>query len=207
MEKKICELCKSKFLPKYRVTKRYWATRRFCSPECARIGMKGERRSTFGVEKKPLVARFWEKVAKGGSSECWEWQGAKDLNGYGFLYSSERPKRWKKAHRLSYELANGPIPKGMCVCHSCDNPPCVNPQHLWLGTLAENNADKVAKGRDYDKRGSANPNVKLTAQNVMEIKQLRNSGWTQQQIADRFNIAQPYVSRVLRGETWKHLEI
>lgn len=87
----------------------------------------------------PDSERFWAKVIKTG--ECWEWQGP-DQRGYGIF-------GWKRAHRVSWELHHGPIPPGQHVLHQCDNPPCVNPEHLWLGTPRDNASDRGAKGRTY----------------------------------------------------------
>ena len=87
--------------------------------------------------------RFWRKVKHG--SGCWEWQGAKVRGGYGFFWDG---KRNGVAHRYSYELAYGPIPSGKIVCHHCDNPPCVRPDHLFCGTHSDNENDKYAKGRE-----------------------------------------------------------
>src|SRR5258706_4567526 len=95
--------------------------------------------------------RFWKKVKRGKANECWEYQGAKQVrDGYGkVLWRSKPKKEWKQAHRIAWELTNGAIPdgSGVCVLHHCDNPPCCIPAHLFLGTRAANNADKVAKGR------------------------------------------------------------
>lgn len=94
------------------------------------------------------LERVWERVAFGPG--CWEWQGGRDLKGYGRVTVGTKRK---KAHRVIWELANGPIPDGMRVCHHCDNPPCVRPDHLFLGTDKDNADDRDAKGRTGPRRG------------------------------------------------------
>lgn len=89
----------------------------------------------------PLYVRFWKRVDKQKENDCWEWKGLKYPSGYGRMGNVY-------AHRLSYTLNCGEIPKGLHVCHSCDNPSCVNPKHLWVGTVADNMRDRDKKGRD-----------------------------------------------------------
>jgi len=93
---------------------------------------------------KSVEERFWEKVDIGEENECWEWMASKNRAGYGKFRLNDRT--WR-AHRVAWMLTHGPIPEGLCVCHSCDHPRCCNPAHLWLGSVAENNADKNRKGR------------------------------------------------------------
>jgi hypothetical protein len=162
-----------------------------------------KRRSTFGVEKVSLANRFWSKVQKEPDSNgCWLWIGAKDVYGYGYLGATRR-KSAKKAHRLSYEIHYGEgTSKGLCVLHRCDNPPCVNPSHLFLGTRSDNNKDKQAKGRDYDKRGENNPRAKIKLSDVEKIKRLWKAGKTQDAIAKIYKISQVNVSKIVRGQLW-----
>lgn len=106
-----------------------------------RITKMGLPRATRSV-----VERFWEKVERRGDDECWPWTGAKDRKGYG-QFTFSQPKRRVTASRAAYELTHEAIPAGLCVMHDCDNPPCCNPKHLRLGTIADNNRDMYEKGR------------------------------------------------------------
>jgi len=95
-------------------------------------------------EKVPLFIRFWEKVIRGDTQECWLWIG-ENVGGYGRIRVNGRKE---SANRVSWLIHKGEIPQGLNVCHSCDNPSCVNPSHLWLGTVLENMKDRDKKGRD-----------------------------------------------------------
>lgn len=154
----------------------------------------------------PPEKRFWPKVRVSDEYSCWEWVGSKDACGYGVLFRSDRTApRMFKAHRLSWEIHNGPIPNGLHVLHKCDNPKCVNPSHLWLGTQADNNKDRDAKGRCRskgghvaDQRGIKNGNARLSDEMVLQIRKLRELGKSQQWIADHVGCSQSQVSRIVR---------
>jgi len=120
---------------------------------------------------------------------------------------------WVKAHRLSWEIHNGPIPEGGVICHHCDNPPCVNPAHLFMGTQKDNIADRQGKGRSrggtdgngLDYRGTANPNVKLSEEDVRAIEMAVRAGKRQEDVAAWFGVSHATVSNIFRHRSWKHL--
>lgn len=150
-------------------------------------------------------ARFWKRVSKGPG--CWLWLGAKGKFGYGVIAKSTYGQ--DLAHRYSYEIEKGRIPKDLCVLHSCDNPPCVNPDHLWIGTLADNNADMVRKGRQVTNplliRGSLQGLSRLTEDKVREIRTLRTQGKRDREIGNKFGIAHSTVSLICLRKTWAWL--
>jgi len=126
------------------------------------------------------------------------WTKFLNPDGYGALVASGRAY---KVHRYAYELLMGSIPAGLLVCHRCDNPRCVNPDHLFLGTDSDNAADKVAKGRAP--RGEQIPHAKLTEAAVIQI---RSSGQPASVLAERFGVTENHVRIVRHGRSWKHVK-
>ncbi|WP_409440502.1 HNH endonuclease signature motif containing protein [Pseudomonas sp.] len=135
------------------------------------------------------------------SNGCLEFAGYKNEEGYGRIM--RLGSSWW-AHRLSYVLANGPIPEGMVVMHLCDNPSCVNPEHLKAGTVADNVHDMESKGRARKRKGSAHQNSKLTESDVIHIRTTNESVTN---LAKRLGVTSTLVSRIRNGFTWKHVEL
>lgn len=155
--------------------------------------------------RKSLKERFWEKVDKRGPDECWEWTGAKSKAGYGSIGKGNGSRATARAHRVSWELQNGPIPEGMCVLHRYDNPGCMNPRHLWLGTHTDNMRDMTMKGRHpYDNcaRGESVGMAKLTEQDVREILCFLAAGYLQKEIADAYGACRSTITDIATGRTW-----
>jgi HNH endonuclease len=158
-------------------------------------------------ERTTLLARLWAHVDKpAGPDACWEWQGSRTTLGYGRMSVRLSPGRWRsmQCHRLVWELTYGRIMPGIFVCHHCDNPPCVRPEHLFLGTPGDNHADMRRKHREPQPIGRHNGRAKLTEAEVCAIRQLRGQA-TQQQIAIAFGVSQILVSLILRGKIWTHV--
>jgi len=140
--------------------------------------------------------RLMDKVSPEPNSGCWLWAACTNKQGYGFLRVDGKNKY---AHRLSYEFHCDEIEDGMLICHKCDNPSCVNPEHLFAGTRVENSQDMVKKGRGPVQDGEKNPSAKLTKDQVVEIKSAVGS---QRSIAEKYGITQSNVSLIKRGKSW-----
>jgi uncharacterized protein (DUF433 family) len=170
----------------------------FCSRACS-----GKYRAAS------LEQRFWAKVKK--TDTCWLWTGYTTAEGYGQIQSGNG-EGVLLAHRVSWELHFGPLADGMNVCHDCDNPPCIRPDHLFEGTQKDNMADAALKGRIRNQypemeptRGSDHWNAKLTEDQVVEILNLRNQGLSYAKIAERYAVIPQYIGEICRGETWTHI--
>lgn len=151
--------------------------------------------------------RFWSKVKLPdfiGTDECWEWQSAKDKDGYGKFWLN---RKYQQAHRVSYQLCVGLIPDGLYVLHNCslgDNSSCVNPAHLWLGTTVDNTHDRNKKGRTAkgEKQGSS----KLTSSQVIQIRsELANKNKNQTELAKEFGVCCATINNIFHKVIWKHV--
>lgn len=142
-----------------------------------------------------VAARLMAKVEPCLMSGCWLWTDAPGRGGYGRLFVNGADR---KAHRVSYEIHKGPVPQGLQVLHRCDTPACVNPAHLWLGTIADNARDRDAKGRQA-KGEDAGP-AKLTLEDVLEIKASPERNFV---LAERFGVSRTAISLIRRGKNWK----
>lgn len=148
--------------------------------------------------------RFWGRVERRGPDECWPWTLACDRQGYGRTVVDGRDT---SAHRNAYRLHYGQDPGELCVCHKCDNPPCCNPAHLFLGDQQDNVNDKVAKGRSHHPTGAKNPTTILTEDQVREIRRLRaTTDLTIPQIAARYGVALSTVSHIIQRRNWPHID-
>lgn len=151
-----------------------------------------------------LVDFFWSRVSIPDDLwRCWEWTGRQDERGYGRMRSDDGGVY--RAHRFSFVISNAQVPDEMCVCHECDNPSCVNPMHLFLGTQKDNIDDMIRKGRDKKSHGEGHPSSKLTDIDVKFIRHWHSCGYSNGEICDHFPVNDRSISNVVLGKTWKHV--
>lgn len=162
---------------------------KFCTPQC------------YWIHKsRPVAERFWKQIEK--TDTCWMWTGAKRPRGYGSLGIGPK-QAYALAHRFSWELHNGQIPRGIFVCHKCDIPACVRPDHLFLGTPAENTQDAVAKGRNN--RGAKVNTAKLTEQQVVSLRDMYVRGVRPITLMAIFGMSRSSVWKIVTRRSWKHV--
>ena len=143
------------------------------------------------------IHRFVTKITIG--DDCWEWLAYADKNGYGNFWFDGKNHQ---SHRIAWMLTFGDIPDGMCVCHMCDNPSCVNPHHLFLGTSNDNTQDKMDKGRHVKSLGERHGNHKLNKQQVIEIKQKLKKKIKQKELAKEYKVSCGTISLIKSRKTW-----
>ncbi|AUM00520.1 HNH endonuclease signature motif containing protein [Pseudomonadota bacterium 24LQ007] len=153
-----------------------------------------------GRPETPLRWRFLEKIDFDPDSGCWIWKGARHPQGYGLIKRKDGAQL--RAHRVAYELAYGPIPDGLMVCHRCDRPQCVRPGHLFVGTARDNSADMVTKGRSAHLFGERNGSARLTRQAVQTI---RSESGCYRDLAGRFGVSPSAIGLIKRMERWTRM--
>lgn len=186
---KDCANCGVTFRKDPRNTWGYWAKARFCSQACA-----GEANSRRLSSKRPPIERvFARNVVQSG--ECWEWTGSRDKDGYGvFTYA----RKQYRAPKTALELDGRPVPRGMHACHTCDNPACVRPAHLYVGTPAQNSADAKQRGRVRVGR-----KAKVTPD---QVRAIRAAVGTHNEIAARFGLSPANISLIRNRRTWADVQ-
>ena len=186
-----CSVCGNRFDRGYAINARRASRPQYCSAECQKNGW-------HQTALQRLADRFWAKVNKGARSECWEWTGRLSGSGYAMFDWQGRPNI---GSRIAYELHYGTDPGELFVCHSCDNPRCVNPHHLWLGTHADNMADCVQKGRagNAGLRGSQIGNSILTERDVHDILK---SDLGNKALAQKYGVTSTTIYQVRKRKNW-----
>ena len=154
----------------------------------------------MGRPKIDSKQKFWSKTDKRSDNECWLFLGAKDKDGYGQFWDGDN-QIMTRSHSFSAKIHFGVIPKNMCVCHKCDNPSCVNPNHLFLGTALDNQKDKMAKNRHA--KGESQGHSKLTNEQISQIRSRANDDY--KVLCSEFNIVPSTVYRIWHKESWKHI--
>jgi predicted nucleic acid-binding Zn ribbon protein len=178
----------------------------YCSKKCRNsiFGVVGNKNRVFWKsatvdQKKRRIEKFFNsKVIK--KDGCWGWSASLDKNGYPMIFAGHTKV---KGHRVSYEIFKGEIPKGFCVCHSCDNPTCTNPEHLWICTKYENQLDKQKKGRSS--KCENHYISKLKNDDAKEIKKMISLGIPCTRIAKKYKVHNMAIYNIKYGKSWKHI--
>lgn len=188
---KICSIdgCNNKHLAKGFCNSHYLRSKR---------GKNLELKSCYQMDIKERLFSFINMNSNG----CWDWIGAKNKKGYGCLSYKNKTTI---AHRLSYLLFIGEIPKDLHVLHRCDNPKCINPNHLFLGTDLDNSNDKISKGRFVCSYGKDNGNSKLTDEQVVDIKIKIKKGLSFASISRTYEVSETTIAYIAKNKSWRHI--
>lgn len=182
----VCVQCGTPLVKPAERSAKYWATRKFCDLDCVKAFKTSD-------------VRFFEKVDVRSPDECWPWLGNLDAQGYGYLVMRGRP--WR-ASRFMYMSRKGPLHPELFVLHSCDNPLCVNPDHLRLGTAADNSRDMVTRGRQCAREGEKNTQAKL---NEGDVRAILASSASVSELADMFGVTHGAISMIRSRKRWRHV--
>lgn len=188
---KICENCQSVFYKDVRYSAKYWQRQKHCSQRCA--GQSWKRRCAEA--RAPIEQMFHAKYERG--EYCWNWTSTKDKDGYGLLFYQ---KKIYRANKLALQFAGTPVPDGYYACHKCDNPACVNPSHLYVGTPQQNSDDCRIRGRGQ--KGEKVHSAKLTE---ADVRLIRSSFETDEETGKRFGVSRSNISMIRSRRTWKHV--
>lgn len=190
---KHCAHCGGRFAKDPRNTWAYWSKAKYCSQACA--GLAWRQRA---AKKRPSFSEaFWARVVRGAENACWGWKGCTDKSGYPiFVYQRKN----YRANRVALELSGRPASKNQYACHTCDNPRCVNPAHLYPGTPTQNMRDAVARGRTQ--RGSRRYCAKLTEADVTAI---RATDAPAGELAKRYGVSASNIHMIRSRRTWRHV--
>lgn len=197
MDKAQCMACSKDF--DYKRNRNHGKIRKYCSMQCVRNSYW----SKLSDQDKKLRCKaiYEKKVIKLSEDECWSWKDSLSEK-YGVVICGGKKIR---AHRLSWLVHFGELTSDQCVLHSCDNPPCSNPKHLFLGTRADNNKDMVNKKRNKGNAGSSNGRATITESIVVELKRLLSFGESPTKLSHDFNISRTIIYSIKYGVTWSHI--
>jgi len=184
-------------------TRDFWANRKYAVRLDSNGRLRPCVRSYTLQETIDVFHKSYVLIQRNGDGPCWEWQLHRVQDGYGKIRFNGKDIG---AHRFSWILHFGPVEHGLLVCHHCDNPPCCNPAHLFLGTDKSNSQDALSNGRLFVMRGSDNHASKLTEQVVKEI----HAAWipykvSARKLAERFPVTAGHIEKILRRQVWKHI--
>lgn len=167
-------------------------------------------RKEKGTDRIPFSERLFSKISRSTSDQCWPWNGCRNKKGYGMIALPGKGNGVLLTHRAAWMVTNGDIPKGILVCHHCDNPPCCNPSHLFLGTNSQNQQDSIRKGRRpiqyYGPKGEKHFASKLTDQIVRDARRRNECGESGMKLANEYGVCFQTIYYAISRKTWRHVE-